>query len=97
MKGELHGGITFWRERGCTGLGQHSNFLVPLRLENSLNLIKYTFLGITKPQFWAMFMVKIPIEETKKCANNAPLRVDIDICIKHKKRRKQVVDWEEML
>ena len=36
---------------GCTGLGQHSNFLVLSRLDNSLNLIKYTFLKITKPQF----------------------------------------------
>ena len=53
VKGELHEGITFWTERGCTGLGQHSNFLVPLRLENSLNLIKYTFLKIKKLQFWA--------------------------------------------
>ena len=56
------------------------------------NLIKYTFLGITKPQFWAKCVVKVPIEETKKCANASPLRLDIDICIKHKKRRKQEVD-----
>ena len=48
MKGELYGGITFWTERGCTGLGDHSNFLVALGLENNLNLIKYTFLGIKK-------------------------------------------------
>ena len=32
VKGELHEGITFWTERGCTGLGGHSNFLVLLRL-----------------------------------------------------------------
>ena len=67
---------------GCTGLGQHSNFLVPSGLENSLNLIKYTFLKITKMQFWATFVVEISREETNKSPNVAPLRLDNDICLR---------------
>ena len=42
-------------------------------------------------------MVTIPKEETKKCPNAAPLRLDIDICIKHEKRKKQEVDWRDAL
>ena len=33
----------------------------PLGLKNTLNLIKYPFLGFKKPQFWAKFAVKIPV------------------------------------
>ena len=92
VEGELHEGITCWTEMGCTGLGQHSNFFVLLGLENSLNLIKYTFLKITKMQFWATFVVEISREETNKSPNVAPLRLDINSCLKHKKRWKQDVD-----
>ena len=42
-------------------------------------------------------MVTIPREETKKCPNAVPLRLDIDICIKHEKRKKQEVDWRDAL
>ena len=43
-------------------------------------------------QFWATFVVEISREETNKSPNVAPLRLDIDICLKHKKRWKQDVD-----
>ena len=45
----------------------------PLELENTLNLIKYPFLGFKKPQFGAKLVVKIPRLGTrgqgKKCSN----------------------------
>ena len=48
---------------GSRGIGQ-LNFLVNFPtlgpLENSSNVIKYPFLGITTPQFAAKFVVKIP-------------------------------------
>lgn len=45
----------------------------PLELENTLNLIKYPFLGFKKPQFGAKLVVKLPRLGTrgqrKKCSN----------------------------
>lgn len=40
-------------------------------------------------QFWATFAVEISREKTNKSPNVAPLRLDINSCLKHKKRWKR--------
>ena len=69
-------------ERGVLVFWSNSS---PLGLENTLNLIKYPFLGFEKPQFGAKFVVKIPRlvgtrKEVFKCPYPPPNLSTCKIC-----------------
>ena len=44
----------------------------PLGLENSSNVIKYAFLGVTKPRFGQIFCLKSPQKVQRQCSKATP-------------------------
>lgn len=47
----------------------------PFGLENSSNMIKYAFLGVTKPRFGQIFCSKSPQKVQRQCSKATPMPV----------------------
>ena len=72
----FYDGINVWKERGGTGISAAFEFFSflwsnsrLLGLENSSDVIKYPFVGLTKTLFGVKFVVKISRDGTKEVFN----------------------------